>query len=285
MGEGTLAAALKEAAFERAEGEREYECVSLQSIGTLASRFGMSTREVSAAALDSQIVPLRYVKNIGTVGIPGQARLLRSTVAVIGAGGIGSRAAELLSRMGVGRILLADPDVFDETNLNRQGFCCEPAVGLPKVGVVAERLAEINCDVEVTALQLAADADNTGEMLAGVDVVIDALDSFGDRLMLQEACRRLDVVMVHGAIAGTCVQITTIFPGDPGLEALIARGAPGEKGRGIELETGNPSTTPTLAAALQVQEAIKVILGTGETLRRRLLYLDLEDWTLEFIDL
>jgi molybdopterin/thiamine biosynthesis adenylyltransferase len=254
-------------------------------VGELAERFAVTSRDVAVLALENGVVPLRYLKNIGTVGLEGQSRLLRARAVVIGAGGIGGRASELLARMGVGRITLVDPDVFDETNLNRQGFSCEDAIGLPKVDIARDRLNEINCDVEVEMHRLAAGPGNLPDLLSGADVVIDALDNLDDRLALQEACRMRGVVMVHGAIAGTCVQATTVFPGDPGLEALHAPSGGVEKARGIEVETGNPATTPTLAAVIQVQEALKVILGTGETLRRRLLYLDLEDWTFEFIEL
>jgi len=285
LNEDDLRGRLEQEKFGRLEGGREISCISMEGVARIASALGLTSRQVAVAALEDSIIPLRYVKNIGTTGVAGQATLLKSTVAVVGAGGIGSRAAELLARMGVGKIVLADPDVFDETNLNRQGFSCETSVGLPKVEVAAERLAEINCDVEVSMERLAAEASNVDSLLQGADVVIDALDNIEDRLLVMEACRRLGTVMVHGAIAGTCVQVTTLYPGDSGLESFLPVATGDEKSRGIEVETGNPATTPTLAAAIQVQETVKVILGRGETLRGRLLYLETDDWTFEFIDL
>lgn len=280
-----LLEAIRERASARPEGRDVYDCLALEAVASLALRFSVTPRSVSLLALENRVVPLRYLKNIGTVGIEGQARLLGSRVVVIGAGGIGGRASELLTRMGVGMITLVDPDIFDETNLNRQDFSCESAVGRAKVEVVRDRLAEINRDVEVEALRLTAGPGNLPGLLSGADVAIDALDNLDDRLALQEACRLQGVAMVHGAIAGTCLQATTVFPGDRGLEALHIPGKEGEKARGIEVETGNPAATPTLAAAIQVQEALKVILGTGEALRGKLLYLDLEDWAFEFIEL
>ena len=251
----------------------------------MAGRFGLSTRQVSVFALERGYLPLRYVKNVGTIGLAGQAKLLESRALLVGAGGIGGSAAELLARMGVGVIMIADPDTYDETNLNRQNFACADVLGRSKVDVAAERLLEINCDVDVIRHKIAADRENLPGLLEAADVVIDAIDNIDDRLTLQDACREAGVVMVHGAIAGTALQVTTIYPGDAGLEGVLPAAAGDGKSQGVEVETGNPATTPVLAAVIQVQEAVKVLLGTGTTLRGRMLYLDLEDWSFEFIEL
>ena len=283
--EVTLIDALRGAAIERMEGGVTYRCVPLEAIREAGHRFGTANREAAALGLDEGLVPLRYIKNMGTIGPEGQARLLRSKVVVIGAGGIGGQAAELLVRMGAGALSLVDPDVFDETNLNRQNFACGDVLGMPKVEVVRDRLLEIDQDVEVTAYRLAADAGNLPDLLEGASVVVDALDNLDDRLVLQEACSDADIVMAHGAIAGTSLQATTIFPGEVGLASFMPLGGGSEKTRGIEVETGNPATTPALAAVIQVQEAVSVILGREPALRGKLLYIDLEDWSVEFIEL
>ena len=280
-----LGQALEEAAADREEGCERYRCLSLDDIAAMAGRFGLSTRQVSVFALERGYLPLRYVKNVGTIGLAGQAKLLESRALLVGAGGIGGSAAELLARMGVGVIMIADPDTYDETNLNRQNFACADVLGRSKVDVAAERLLEINCDVDVIRHKIAADRENLPGLLEAADVVIDALDNIDDRLTLQDACREAGVVMVHGAIAGTALQVTTIYPGDAGLEGVLPAAAGDGKSQGVEVETGNPATTPVLAAVIQVQEAVKVLLGTGTTLRGRMLYLDLEDWSFEFIEL
>jgi molybdopterin/thiamine biosynthesis adenylyltransferase len=277
--------ALRGAAVERAEGGVTYRCLALARMRELASELGLSNRELSALALENGLLPLRYLKNIGTLGLDGQAKLLRSKAVIIGAGGIGGQAAELLVRMGIGTLVLVDPDVFDETNLNRQNFACGDVLGMAKVDVVRDRLLEINHDVEVTGMRVTADRDNLPGLIEGASVVIDALDNLDDRLVLQEACARSGVVMVHGAIAGSSLQATTIYPGDRGLADFAPLTRSGEKTRGIELETGNPATTPTMAAVIQVQEAVNVVLGRSPSLRGRMLYLDLEDLTMEFIEL
>lgn len=280
-----LLSAVREIASARREGRTVYDCLSIDAVTGLAERFSVTTRDVALLALKNGVVPLRYLKNIGTNGIEGQARLLESRVVIVGAGGLGGRAADLLARMGVGRITLVDPDTFDDTNLNRQEFSCEGVMGRPKVDVVCENIAAINRDVEVEALRVAAGPENLEALLEGADVAIDALDNMDDRLALLEACRSSAVVMVHGAIAGTCLQVTTVSPEDRGLESLFTRARGEGKAHGIEVETGNPAATPALAASIQVQEALKVILGSGETLSGKLLYLDMEDWSIEFLEL
>ncbi|MCJ7653242.1 MAG: HesA/MoeB/ThiF family protein [Actinobacteria bacterium] len=284
MREGTIEA-MHESSHEVSEAGRAYRCLSLETQKELARRFEMTPRELSILALENGFVPLRYLKNIGTIGTAGQTALLKSKVLVVGAGGIGGNASELLARMGVGTIALADPDVFEESNLNRQNFATEASLGLAKVELSAERLREINSDVTVEAHRLAAVSSNVAGLIEGADAVIDALDNIDDRLLLQEACRKGGVVMIHGAIAGSFVQAMTIFPGDPGLECLSAPRGERGKSRGIETETGNPATSPALAAVIQVQEAVKVITGKGAALRGRMLYLDLEDWAFDFIEL
>jgi len=280
-----LAREIRNAAVRRREGEAYYWCLPLHAVRELASEFDSSTAAVSLRALENGFVPERYLKNAGTIGLEGQAALLRSTVLVVGAGGIGGHAVELLARMGVGRIKVADRDVFDETNLNRQEFSAEDLLGFPKVDVARDRVLAINSDVSVAPFQLEVSRENIAGLLEEVDAVIDALDNLDDRLMLQEACQLHGVVMVHGAIAGTSLQATTVFPGDPGLPVFAPSAGGDGKTRGIEVETGNPATTPAISAAVQVQEALSVLLGRTPALRGRMLYLDLEDWTVEFIDL
>ncbi|MFH1151070.1 MAG: HesA/MoeB/ThiF family protein [Actinomycetota bacterium] len=278
---GDLKGAFESAAVELDEGGRTYHVLSIEDIHGIARSSGISPGEASARALESGFLPLRYRKNVGTIGLDGQAKLLRSRVVVVGAGGIGGNACELLARMGVGSLLLVDPDVFEESNLNRQNFSAEDTLGLAKVEVVRDRLSTINCDVNVEVHRLAARPENLPGLLSGADAAIDGLDNFYDRVQLQAACREAGVVMVHGAIAGSSLQLMTIFPGDAGLESLVDPGTSEEKARGIEVETGNPATTPALVAALQVSEALKVILGQGEPIRGRMFYMDLSDLSVE----
>jgi len=261
---------------------QERRLVTLAAVQRIAQQTGASRREVEIAALREHILPARYERSLGTVGWEGQSKLLESTVAVVGAGGLGGWVIEGLARMGVGRLIVIDGDVFVENNLNRQALCTEGALGRPKAEVATERVAAVNAAVEVTVYVRLATAENMAHLLQGAQVVVDALDSLPTRLMLQDTCRALGVPLVHGAIAGYLGQVTTIFPGDAGLRALYGDVVPEQ---GIERQLGNPAGTPLMVAAWQVQETIKLLLGSGEPLRGRLLLLDAEAGTAEIVKL
>ncbi|WP_156784682.1 HesA/MoeB/ThiF family protein [Thermosinus carboxydivorans] len=225
-------------------------------------------------------VPERYQRNIGTIGAAGQARLLASTVAIVGAGGLGGLVVELLARAGVGRLKIIDGDNFALHNLNRQILATMDNIGQNKAVVAAARVAAINPDVEAIAVPCMLDEKNAQSFLAGVQVVVDALDNIKTRLVLAAAAARLGLPLVHGAIAGCTGQVMTVFPGDPGL-AHVYRGMTGAE-RGVEALLGNPAPTPALAAALQAQEVIKILTGLGQPIRNKLLYFDTEQNIFEF---
>lgn len=239
----------------------------------LAEEYGCTVRDVECLALAERILPERYRRNLGTVGWEGQARLLNSTVAVVGAGGIGGWIIEGLARMGVGRLIVIDCDRFEENNLNRQLGCTERTLGLPKAEILAERVAQVNAAVQVTPYVARLEDANAVELLAGAEVVVDALDTLPARMVLQRAACALGIPMVHGAIAGYTAQVTTVLPGDAGLTALYGGAVPE---RGIETTLGNPSATPMMVAAWQIHEVIKLLLGVQHTLRSRLLMMDAE---------
>ncbi len=253
--------------------------LSLADTHALARECGTSVREVEMAALTMRILPARYVRNLGTVGWDGQLRLLQATVAVVGCGGLGGWIIEGLARMGVGHLILVDCDAFEENNLNRQLLCTEETLGRSKALAARDRVALVNSAVQVTAHPVLATAENLPTLLAGAEIVADALDTIPLRLTLQEASAALGIPMVHGAIAGYVGQVTTVFPGDTGLRAIYGAGAVPE--RGIESRWGNPAATPMMVAAWQVQEVIKFLTGRGELLRHRLLYLDAESGQVE----
>ncbi|MBN1580279.1 MAG: HesA/MoeB/ThiF family protein [Anaerolineae bacterium] len=224
------------------------------------------------AALELGVLPLRYLRSYGTVGLDGQLVLLRSCVAVIGLGGLGGYAVEGLARMGIGQLVLVDGDVFMEHNLNRQVLSDEPNLGRLKTEVVAERVRRINPGVDVVLHSQYATKDNLAGILAGVDIVIDALDRLPTRLMLQRAAAEAGIPMVHGAIAGWVGQVMTIFPEDSGLRTLYGSDPVPEQG--AEAEQGCPAASPMMVAAFQVHETIKVLLGKGEPVRNRMLFID-----------
>jgi molybdopterin/thiamine biosynthesis adenylyltransferase len=266
-----------------AETKGELRVLHLKHVQALAEEFGLPTREVELAALAAEVLPRRYLRSFGTVGLEGQARLLRSTVAVVGLGGLGGNVTEGLARMGVGRLVLIDGDVFVDHNLNRQILSAEENLGRSKAEVARERVWQVNSAVEVIAHALEARPENLPQFLEGADVVVDGLDRLPPRFMLQEAAQALGIPMVHGAIAGYLGQVMTILPGDPGLQALYGGGLLPE--RGVEAQQGTPAGTPMMVAGWQIQEVVKLLLGRGEPLRHRLLFIDTESGWVDVVRL
>lgn len=268
-----IARRLRELAVETKDARGEPSWIlSLVHIQELAAETDLSRREVEIAALREHVLPMRYLRNLGTVGWEGELALLQSTVGIVGAGGLGGWIIEGLARMGVGRLIILDGDVFEENNLNRQAFCREGDLGRPKAEVARQRVAEVNAAVEVVAHYVRVDEEQMVQLLQGSNVLVDALDALPTRLALQRAARRLSVPMVHGAIAGYVGQVMTIFPEDAGLFGLYGGDRVPE--RGIEAQWGNPAATPMMVAAWQVQEVVKLLTGRGEPLRHRLLFMD-----------
>lgn len=224
--------------------------------------------------LENGEIPERYLRNIGTIGIGGQLRLLKAKVAVVGAGGLGGNIIELLTRQGVGYLRIIDGDSFAAHNLNRQLLATEGNLGVNKAMAAVRRVAEINSDVYAEGIPQMIDAENAEQLLSGVDVVVDALDNISTRLLLSKITQTLGIPLVHGAIAGFTGQVTTLLPGDIGLEKIYKVTAGSDKG--IELSLGNPATTPALAASIQAQEVVKILTGVGELLHKRLFYFDTE---------
>lgn len=215
----------------------------------------------------------RYVRNIETLSKEENDNLKNFKVCVVGCGGIGGYVIEMLGRIGIGSITAVDGDVFEESNLNRQILSNTENMNLSKALEAKVRMEKVNPLIEVKALEKMLTEDNACSILNNNDVVVDALDSIPARLLLQRSCKKLNIPMVHGAIAGWYAQITTILPGDDTLNKIY--NVDKQTSKGIEKEMGNPSFTPALAASIEVSEVIKFLLGRGELLRKKMLFIDL----------
>ncbi len=262
-----------------------YFSLSLQESIALAERCSISRRELEVAALEAGVVPERYQRSIGTLGLKGQIRLLKSRVALIGAGGLGGLSVELLARMGVGSLVVVDGDSFADSNLNRQLYSSEKNIGEGKAEVAASRAREINGAVEVRAINCFAAADNLLQILEGCNLALDCLDNLSSRFDLEEACQKLQIPMVHGAIAGSMGQIAVIRPGHPLLSSIY--GSKEERGgdRGAEVILGNPAATPAMLSAWQVNEGIKVLAGLEDPLYDKLMLIEMKSAQTSLIDL
>lgn len=243
-----------------------------------ARKYGVTAREVEIIALENGMCPSRYHRNIGVLGMEGQAALLRSRVAVAGCGGLGGWIIELLARAGVGELVLFDGDSFDESNLNRQMMATEENMGTSKALAAAGRVMAVNGAVSVFPHMTRLTAENASALLAGCAVAVDALDSNSSRRDVLRACGELGIPFVHGAIGGFFGQIGVVYPGDKPF--WMEAGTPD---RGVEIETGNPPFTPSFIASLQVAETVKILAGLEGQIKDTMLWFDIKRYDIQSI--
>lgn len=213
----------------------------------------------------------RYERNMGALSEEENLRLPGLKACVVGCGGLGGYVVEHLGRLGVGHITVVDGDVFEESNLNRQLLSDETVLSAGKAEQAKIRLSKVNSDVKVHVIDEFLTEENCERILAGHDVVIDALDNVPTRFIIESGAGKLNIPLIHGAIAGWYGQVCVIMPGAP-VFGKIYRDA-GQKG--IENELGNLPFTAAVAASIEAAEAVKVMLGKEGSVSGRFLTFDL----------
>jgi molybdopterin/thiamine biosynthesis adenylyltransferase/rhodanese-related sulfurtransferase len=218
---------------------------------------------------------LRYARHtmLPEVGEAGQVALLKSKVLCLGAGGLGSPAAYYLAAAGVGTMGMIDDDVVDASNLQRQILHATDRIGTPKVESAAKTLTGLNPDVKVVPYRTRLSSENVMEILAGYDVIIDGVDNFPTRYLLNDASLKLGKPVVHASIYRFEGQLTTFIPGQGCYRCLYPTPPPPEMAPSCQ-EAGVLGVLPGVVGVLQATEAIKLILGIGRTLSGRLLMFD-----------
>lgn len=214
----------------------------------------------------------RYARHLvlREVGGPGQQRLKAARVLIVGAGGLGAPASLYLAAAGVGAITLADPDVVDRSNLQRQVIYAESDLGKPKAQASADRLAALNPHVAVRAFQGAFDAASADELVAGVDLVLDGTDDFRTRMCVNAACVRHGKTLVSGAIGRWTGQVG-VFAGAPCYQCLVPEIPPDAE---TCVSVGVVGALAGVIGSMMALEAIKLITGAGEPLAARLMLYD-----------
>lgn len=217
----------------------------------------------------------RYERNIPALSAQECLLLREKKVFVAGCGGLGGYIIEYLARIGVGSIICADGDVFDESNLNRQVLSEVSILGQSKAAAAADRVRRINPEISIQGLHTWISEENAEALISGCDAVLDALDSIPARKMLANACAKANIPFIHGAIRGWVAQAAVSMPGDHLMEILYPTNAAAN-------DKSVLSFTPSLCASMQAALCIKLLCGrpveTG-----RLYYFDLHDMEFETI--
>jgi adenylyltransferase/sulfurtransferase len=231
---------------------------------------------------------LRYSRHIllEEMGVEAQERLLASTALVVGAGGLGSPAALYLASAGIGRILLADGDTVDVTNLQRQILHREATVGWPKVESGRRALAEINPEVEVVPIAARLEGAALDEAVARATVVLDCCDNFATRHAVNRACVKAKVPLVSGAAIRMDGQLAVFDPrrGDsPCYHCLFPEGQEVEEVRCATMGVFAPLVG--IVGTMQAAEALKIAGGFGTPMTGQLLLLDARTMHVETIGL
>ena len=196
----------------------------------------------------------RYIRNLGAL-TEHECELLRSKkVFVAGCGGLGGHIIDMLLRVGVGAVTVADGDVFEQSNLNRQLLSGMDVLGASKAAAACAHAARVNPGVRFTAYSEFVTAENAAAMIAGCDAVMDALDSIAARRLLKAECDRQGIPYIHGAISGWMGQAAISLPGDGLLDILYPEGA-AISGK------SSLSFTPALCAALQCSLCVRLLCG------------------------
>ncbi|MEA1966303.1 MAG: HesA/MoeB/ThiF family protein [Euryarchaeota archaeon] len=219
----------------------------------------------------------RYDRQIPLLGADGQERVRDASVFIAGAGGLGSPSAIYLAAAGIGRITIADFDTVDPSNLNRQILHWSDDVLRMKIDSAREKLEKINPDVEIDVISEKIDENNVFKLVGGSDLIVDAMDNFRARYLLNKAAIARNIPLFHGAVHGFVGQATTVIPGETACLRCIFPNNPPE---GVFPIIG---ATCGVVASIQVTEVLKYITCTGTLATNRLLFWNGADTTMSEI--
>lgn len=210
----------------------------------------------------------RYKRQMILFGEEGQERLKKAHIFIAGAGGLGSPISIYLAVAGVGTITIVDMDVVDQTNLNRQILHFDRDIGKKKTTSAEEKLQALNPDITVNAIDVKIEESNAVKLVGKADGIVDAMDNFPTRYLLNDVAITKKIPFFHGGIRGFYGQATTIIPGTtPCLKCIFPKAPPKEVFPVV-------GVTPGIIGPIQANEVIKYLLDSGELLTNRLFIWD-----------
>ncbi|WP_066636453.1 HesA/MoeB/ThiF family protein [Desulfolucanica intricata] len=217
----------------------------------------------------------RYKRNIliTELGEKGQKKLLKSSVLIVGAGGLGSPAAYYLAAAGIGHIGLVDDDSVDLSNLQRQILHTTADLGRPKVLSARDKLEKLNPELRITSYHHRLTTENIKQIISQYNIVVDATDNFETRYLINETCLNLSKPFVHGGVLGLVGQVTTFWPGRGPCYTCLFREPP-SKSVPTAAELGILGAVAGIIGTIQAVEVVKAITGVGTLLIGRMLMLD-----------
>lgn len=215
----------------------------------------------------------RYKRNImlEEIGSEGQKKLLNSSVLIIGAGGLGSSVIANLAAVGVGNIGIVDFDKVDESNLNRQFIHKTSSIGMLKTQSVEQWVKEFNPDVKVTTYTLILDKKNAEEIIKDYDVIIDCVDNFGAKFLINKLCVQMDKKLVHGGVEEFSGQIFNVLGKESACLACLFETFEHNYTKGII------SPVVSVIGSLQSAQAVKLLLDIDNPLVNTILKYDFLD--------
>jgi adenylyltransferase/sulfurtransferase len=204
-------------------------------------------------------------------GKKGQLKLKNSKITIIGVGGLGSVVSLYLAAVGIGKIHLIDNDTLDLSNLNRQILYNVNDLGKSKALLAQKKLKNLNPEIDVVGLDKTLDENNINDLLSGMDLIVDCLDNFPTRYLLNKFCVNSNIPFVHGAIYGLEGRVMFIDPNDENSPCLGCF-YPEEPPESTKFPVLGSSVGIT--ASIEATEAIKYLIGIGENLIGRFLIID-----------
>jgi molybdopterin/thiamine biosynthesis adenylyltransferase len=261
-----------------------YTSISIEHIIELSDSFQLSRRHIEITALDENIIPEHYVRNMKTFSPKDQSILLSSRVSIVGLGGLGGAVTEILARIGIGKLRLIEADTFEESNLNRQFLSTYRLLDTSKTKAAVKRVRDINPSITIERHDELLDHNNAARLVEKSDVIVDCLDNIQTRFFLESAAKTVEAPLVSAAVAGTYGHVISIFPDDMGLK-LIYGDSDILPQKGVEASLGCLPHAVTLLAALEASEVVKISLKKGSVLRNKLGIIDLMDNIFEVLDL